>query len=64
MERKDMAKKIEKDIKDFFKKLGIDSKFEFSEDDEQISLIIETEDPGIIIGYHGETLEALQLVLA
>lgn len=64
MERKDMAKKIEKDIKDFFKKLGIDSKFEFSEDDEQISLIIESEDPGIIIGYHGETLEALQLVLA
>lgn len=65
MERKDMAKKsIEKDIKDFFKKLGIDSKFEFSEDDEQISLIIETEDPGIIIGYHGETLEALQLILA
>ena len=59
-----MVKSIEKDIKDFFKKLGIDTKFEFSEDDEQITLILETQDSGMIIGYHGETLEALQLILA
>lgn len=59
-----MAKSLDKDIKDFFKKIGIDTKFELSEDDEQISLILETEDSGMIIGYHGETLEALQLILA
>ena len=29
-----------------------------------ISITLETEDTGIIIGYHGETLEALQLILA
>jgi spoIIIJ-associated protein len=59
-----MAKSLDKDIKDFFKKIGVDTKFELSEDDEQISLILETEDSGMIIGYHGETLEALQLILA
>ena len=59
-----MAKSIEKDIKDFFKKLGIDTNFEFLQDDEQISLILETEDSGMIIGYHVQPLESLHLILA
>jgi spoIIIJ-associated protein len=57
-------KKMEKLIKDFFISLGIDAKMEITEDDEAISVVLETEDTGIIIGYHGETLESLQLVLS
>ena len=38
--------------------------FTISEDEETIAVTLETEDTGIVIGYHGETLEALQLVLS
>ena len=58
------TKKTEKTIKDFFTSLGIDGDFKISEDEEAISVTLETEDTGIVIGYHGETLEALQLVLS
>jgi len=57
-------KKIEKVIKKFFTSIGIDTKFEVLEDEEAIGVTLETEDTGIIIGYHGETLEALQLILS
>ena len=57
-------KKVEKVIKKFFVSLGIDTEFVVVEDEETIGVTLETEDTGIIIGYHGETLEALQLVLS
>lgn len=57
-------KKLEKHIEEFFKNVGIDCKFDLSETEEEIALNLETEDSGMIIGYHGETLEGLQLVLA
>jgi len=57
-------KKTEKTIKKFFVSLGIDADFDLVEDEEAIGVTLETEDTGIIIGYHGETLEALQLVLS
>ena len=57
-------KKTEKTIKKFFDSLGIDASFTVLEDEETIGVTLETEDTGIIIGYHGETLEALQLVLS
>jgi spoIIIJ-associated protein len=57
-------KKIEKVTKKFFGSLGIDAKFTVVEDEETIGVTLETEDTGIIIGYHGETLEALQLILS
>jgi spoIIIJ-associated protein len=60
----EINKKIEKVIKNFFASLGIDAKFSILEDEEAIGVTLETEDTGIIIGYHGETLEALQLVLS
>ncbi len=58
------SKNSEKTIKKFFDLLGLNTKFEIAEDDEAISLSLDTEDTGIVIGYHGETLEALQLILA
>jgi len=57
-------KKQEKLIKDFFVSLGVDAGMEITEDEEAISVNMETEDTGMVIGYHGETLEALQLVLS
>jgi spoIIIJ-associated protein len=57
-------KKQEKLIKDFFVSLGIDAEIVVAEDEEAISVVLETEDTGIIIGYHGETLESLQLILS
>ncbi len=57
-------KKLEQPIKKFFQSLGITTDFTVSEDTETIAVTLETEDSGIVIGYHGETLEALQLILA
>ena len=57
-------KQIEKVIKNLFASLGVDASFTISEDEEAIGVTLETEDTGIIIGYPGETLEALQLVLS
>lgn len=57
-------KKLEKYIQEFLDILGISAKFQVEQDEEEIRIVLETEDSGMIIGYHGETLEALQLVLA
>lgn len=59
-----LGRKIEKTIKDFLSYLGVDAKFEVAKDPETISIVLETEDSGIIIGYHGETLESMQFVLS
>lgn len=56
--------KLDKTIKKLFTSLGIDSKFKVSQEDDTIFVAMETEDTGIVIGYHGETLEALQIVLS
>ena len=55
---------INKTIKDFFNKVGIEGKIDVSETEEEIGVVVESEDSGMVIGYHGETLEAIQLVLA
>jgi len=44
--------------------LGVDAEMEIVDDKEAIAITLETEDTGMVIGYHGETLEALQLVLS
>jgi spoIIIJ-associated protein len=56
--------KYTKQIKKFFDALGIEAKMDISEEEGIISIVLETDDTGIIIGYHGETLEALQIVLS
>lgn len=63
-----MAKKENKTIKEtaeeLFKLLGIEGGFEISEGEEAIEINLDTQDSGIVIGYHGDTLESLQLVLS
>lgn len=57
-------KATEKKIKEVFDHLGIDESFELIESEESIDVIIESEDPGMIIGHHGDTLDSLQLILS
>lgn len=63
-----MAKKeeaiIQKTIADLFKHLSIDADFSYEMHDDVLDLALETQDSGIVIGYHGEILEALQLILS
>lgn len=58
--------KITKEVaQELLKLLLLDVKVEVAEDKENnaINVDIETEEPGILIGYHGETLSSLQLML-
>jgi len=67
-----MDKKEIKIIKDIMEKLlkllDIDGNFEILEtkDDkgENVDIVLNTKDTGVVIGYHGDTLEGLQLVLS
>lgn len=63
------AKKTTKSIaqktaKELFKKLGIEGDFSCEESEDGVQLVLETKDTGVVIGYHGEVLESLQLVLS
>ncbi len=59
-----MEKKIKKVIEDILKALEIDAKFEITEKEEGYEVVLATEDSGIIIGHHGDTLEALQTIIS
>lgn len=67
MDKKEI--KIIKDItENLLKLLDIDGDFEIlqTKDDksESIDIVLNTKDAGVVIGYHGDTLEGLQLVLS
>lgn len=51
-------------IEDFFKMLGVEVKIVVTPVEDMLDVTLETEESGIIIGYHGETLESLQLLLS
>ncbi|HEX8932218.1 MAG TPA: R3H domain-containing nucleic acid-binding protein [Patescibacteria group bacterium] len=57
-------KTIEKVVAEFVKELEIDGSFSVVENGELIDVIMETRDTGIVIGYHGEILDSLQLTLS
>jgi len=59
-ERKEVEKLIEK----LFSLLEIEGTFSLEEKDEILEVLMETKDTGIVIGYHGEVLESLQLILS
>lgn len=44
--------------------LGVKAELEVSIMEDHAEVILTTEDTGMLIGYHGETLEALQLILS
>jgi spoIIIJ-associated protein len=50
------------------KLLDVDGDFKLADsktaDEENVEIILNTKDTGVVIGYHGDTLEGLQLVLS
>ena len=59
-ERKEVEQLIEK----LFRILEIEGTFTLGEQDNILDVMMETQDTGIVIGYHGEVLESLQLILS
>ena len=63
-EKIDKEKLILETAEELLKQLQVEAKVRVEEKDEAFSVQIETEDTGILIGYHGETLSSFQLILA
>jgi spoIIIJ-associated protein len=59
-ERKEVEQLIEK----LFSLLEIEGTFALEEQEDTLDVMMETKDTGIVIGYHGEVLESLQLILS
>lgn len=63
-----MTKQKEKIINDTIKKLlallDIKAEFAITEKEEVVEIVFETEEGGLLIGYHGETLEGLQTIIS
>ncbi len=57
-------KVIEKVIDGVLKALEIEGDFSLAVQENVVEVTLETKDSGMVIGYHGEILEALQLILS
>src|SRR5215210_6201654 len=57
-------KAIEELVEKLFSLLGIDGTFALEYNGETLDVMMETKDTGMVIGYHGEVLESLQLILS
>ena len=57
-------KAVEKAVEKLFALLEIDGTFQVEQHEGTLDILMETQDTGIVIGYHGEVLESLQLVLS
>lgn len=51
-------------VKNLLDHLGIKDSFEIDETEESINVVINSDDPGLIIGHHGDTLDSIQLILS
>ena len=63
MDKKE-KKIVDTTISELLKLLNIDGTFEITESQEGIDIVLDTKDSGLVIGYHGDTLESLQLVIS
>lgn len=57
-------KTIEILIQELFNKLDVVATFSLEQKEDILDVLVASEDTGIIIGYHGEVLESLQLLLS
>lgn len=59
------AEKLTKEfVTDIIEKIGLEAQVEVSEENESITVNINGDNLGALIGFHGETLESLQLITA
>jgi spoIIIJ-associated protein len=49
---------------DFFKQLEVEANVRVEPKEEMVDVLLDTDETGILIGYHGETLESLQVLLS
>lgn len=61
---KDELKQIQTITEDLLERLGVTGEVEVTATDETVDVLVKTEETGIVIGYHGEVLDSLQLVLS
>lgn len=57
-------RQIEEVVEKLFSLLEIEGTFTLEPQGEVLDVVMETKDTGMVIGYHGEVLEALQLVVS
>lgn len=55
---------IGKTVKDLLNLLGVEAEVKINLEKDFYQIRLETADPGILIGYHGETLRAIQRIVA
>lgn len=55
---------VKETINEVLKVLTIEGEIDSAIEDETVSVSLETQDTGIVIGYHGEVLESLEVVLS
>lgn len=55
---------VKETVDQLFKLLEIEGNFDLNVSEEGVEITLETNDSAVVIGYHGENLESLQLVLA
>lgn len=53
---------IEQTVTELCEQLGISGTVSVAEDNGSANVVLETEDTGLVIGYHGEVLDAMQLL--
>jgi spoIIIJ-associated protein len=55
---------VKKVVKELLGHLGVETKIKVATGEDIFQVQLETDDPGILIGYHGETLMAIQKMAA
>lgn len=63
MTNKTKLAKIKKITTDFFKKLSLEADFEISEEETAVKINLSSSESALLIGYHGETLRAIEYTL-
>lgn len=51
-------------MEDLLERLKVSGSLEVTENENALDVVLQTEESGIVIGYHGEALEALQLIFS
>lgn len=57
-------KKIQTQVKKLFELLGVIIDLKIEEQDDVLNINLDTEETGILIGFHGETLHGLQSIIS
>lgn len=57
-------KQAQEIVEKLFSMLAVSGSLEVTDKDDLLEVALATEDTGMVIGYHGEVLEALQLILS